>query len=72
MHQPSRKHSNAREQDTLEAKFNKEFDEFMNGLEPLSSGPMQINPKFLDPNDNREFINYLNNLDTPNEFDDLE
>ena len=29
-------------------------------------------PEFLDPNDDREFINYLNNLETPNEFDNLE
>ena len=33
---------------------------------------MQINPEFLDPNNDREFINYLKNLDPPNEFDDLD
>ena len=44
----------------------------MNGLEPLGSGPIQINPEFLDPNDDREFINYLNNLETLDEFNDLE
>ena len=36
----------------------------MKGLEPLGSGPIQINLEFLDPNDDREFINYLNNLTT--------
>ena len=44
----------------------------MNGLEPLDSGPVQINPEFLDPNNDREFINFLNNLDPPVELDDLE
>ena len=33
---------------------------------------MQINPEFLDPDNDREFINYLKNLDPPNEFDDLD
>ena len=33
---------------------------------------MQINPEFLDPNNDREFINFINNLDLPDEFDDLE
>ena len=33
---------------------------------------LQINPEFLDPNDDREFINYLKNLEAANEFDDLE
>ena len=44
----------------------------MDSLEPLDSGPVQINPKFRDPDNDREFINYLNNLDLPDEFDDLE
>ena len=55
---------NAEEQNTPKAKFNKEFDDCMKGLEPLGSGPIQINLEFLDPNDDREFINYLNNLTT--------
>ena len=58
--------------DTPKEKFNKDFDDFMGGLEPLDSEPIQINLEFLDPNDDREFINYLNNLETPNEFDNLE
>ena len=44
----------------------------MNGLELLDSEPVQINPEFLDPNNDREFINFINNLDLPDEFDDLE
>ena len=63
---------NAKEHEAPEAKFNKDFDDFMGGLKPLDSEPIQINPEFLDPNNNREFINYLNNLETPDEFDDLE
>ena len=65
MHQPRRKYIECQGTRHPEAKFNKDFDDFMNGLEPLGSGPIQINPEFLDPNDDREFINYLNNLETP-------
>ena len=63
---------NAKHQDAQEAKFNKEFDDLMDSLEPLDLGPVQINPKFRDPDNDREFINYLNNLDLPDEVDDLE
>ena len=63
---------NAKEQDTFEAKFNKGFDNFMNGLEPLALESIQINLEFLYPNDDREFINYLNNFETPDKFDGLE
>ena len=44
----------------------------MGGLEPLDSEPIHINPEFLDPNNDREFIDYLNNLENPDEFNDLE
>ena len=62
----------AKHQDAQEAKFIKEFDNFIDGLEPLDSGPVQINSEFLDPNNDQEFINHLNNLDPPDELDDLE
>ena len=58
----------AKEHDAPAAKFNQYFDNFMSGLnntDPLNSDYIQINPKFLDPNDDREFIDYLNNLDNP-------
>jgi len=66
---------NAKEHEAPEAKFSKDFDNFMgglNGTDLLDSEPIQINPEFLNPNDNREFINYLNNLETLDEFDNLE
>jgi len=39
--------------------------------DPLNSEYTQINLEFLDPNDDREFIDYLNSLDNPNNFDDF-
>ena len=45
---------NAKEHDAPAAKFNQYFDNFMSGLnntDPLNSDYIQINPKFLDPND---------------------
>ena len=44
----------------------------MDGLEPLGSDPVQIDPEFLDPINDRELINRINNLDPLDEFDDLE
>jgi len=66
---------NAKEHDTPEAKLNKEFDNFMSGLDntdPLNSESIMINREFLDPNDDREFIDYLNSLNNPDDFDDLD
>jgi hypothetical protein len=62
----------AEQQNAQEAKFNKDFDDFINRIEPLGSGPIQLNPELLNPNDNQEFINHINNMETLDEFDDLE
>ena len=59
---------NAKEHDTSEEKFNQDFDGFMSRLnnpEPLNPDYIQINPKFLDPTDDPEFIDYINSLDNP-------
>ena len=66
---------NTKEHDAPEAKFNQDFDSLMSGLDntdPLNSDYIQINPEFLDLNDDREFIDYLNSLDNPDNFDDLD
>ena len=45
----------------------------MSGLDntdPLNSDYIHINPEFLDPTDDREFIDYINSLD--DNFDDLD
>ena len=66
---------NAKEHDTPEEKFNKDFDDLMSGLDntdPLNSEPIRIYPEFLDPSNDREFINYANSLDNQDEFDDLD
>ena len=66
---------NAKEHDAPKAKFNQDFDSLMSGLDntdPLNSDYIQINPEFLDLNDDREFIDYINSLDNPDNFDDLD
>ena len=71
----AKKTLNAKERDTPKVKFNKDFDDIMSGLDNpdlLNSEPIQINPKFLDQRDVWEFIDYLNSLDNPHEFDDLD
>ena len=66
---------NAKEHDTPEAKLNQDFDSFMSGLyntDLLNVDFIQIKLEFLDPNNDREFIDYLNSLDNPDNFDDLD
>ena len=66
---------NAKEYDAPEPKFNQDFDEFMRGLDnpdPLNPNYIHINPEFLNPIDDREFIGYINSLDNPDNFDDLD
>jgi len=64
---------NAKEYDSSEEKFNQDFDVFMNGLDhPLDTDHIEINPESLDPVDDREFIDYINSRDNPNNFDDLD
>ena len=66
---------NAKEHDTPEEKLNQDFDSFMSGLyntDLLNVDFIQINLEFLDPNNDREFIDYLNSLDNPDNFNDLD
>jgi len=47
----------------------------MRGLDnpdPLNPNYIHINPEFLNPIDDREFIGYINSLDNPDNFDDLD
>ena len=65
----------AKECDAPEAKFNQDFDRFMSGIDntdSLNCEYIQINPEFLNPNDDRKFINYLNSQDNPDDFDNLD
>jgi hypothetical protein len=63
----------AKEYDSPEEKFNQDFDEFISRLEHMPRNDrIEINPESLDLVNDQELIDYINSLDSPDGFDDLD
>ena len=61
-------YNDAKEYNIPEARFNSDFDEFMNGLDhtdSFDSNHIENTPQFLDSTNDKEFMNYLDKLDYP-------